>query len=338
MADTMAALVWRGGDTVAVDEVAVPQERDGWAVVDVAYNGVCGTDLHIAAGEHPRARPGLVLGHEFVGTLRGDAAGLPRGTAVAVEPLLADGTCAACRSGRAHVCDSLGLLGIDVPGGAAQRVAVPLDRLLPLPAGTDLRRAAFVEPLAVAVHAVRRSRLALGEPVVVAGAGPIGQAVAVCARLAGASTVYVAEPAPARREVARRLGAELLDPDDVTADLRSRTRGAGVPVVFDTAAHPAVARAATALPSAGGRVVLVGIYSQPPAVDLQAIAFRELELIGCRVYTRADMEAAVGLVAGGRFDPAPLITSVVALDEAPRALERLRAGEELKVLIRGGRS
>jgi (R,R)-butanediol dehydrogenase/meso-butanediol dehydrogenase/diacetyl reductase len=338
VAETMQALVWQGGDKVAVAEVPAPTPRDGWALVDVAFNGVCGTDLHIAAGEHPRAQPGLILGHEFVGALAVGVAGLAAGTPVAVEPLLADGTCRPCRSGRAHVCDDLRLLGIDVPGGAAERVAVPFERLLPLPAEIDLRRAAFVEPLAVAVHAVRRSRLTLGEPVLVAGAGPIGQAVSVCARLAGASVVYVAEPAPARRRVAEEFGAELLDPDDPGADLGRRTGGDGVPVVFDTAAHPAVAAGATAWASAGGRVVVVGAYSQPPPVNLQAVMFRELEMIGCRVYTREDMVAALALLATGRFDPDPLITSVVGLDEAPQALERLRSGDELKVLIKGRRS
>lgn len=332
----MRALTWRGGSNVAVAEMGDPEPRAGWALVEVAFNGLCGTDLHVTAGEHPRAQPGLILGHEFVGTLAVGVGGLEKGAPVAVEPLLADGTCRPCRTGRPWICEHLRLLGIDVAGGAAERVAVPLQSLVPLPAGLDLRTAAFVEPLAVAVHAVRRSGLALGAGVLVAGAGPIGQAVAVCARLAGAGPVYVSEPASSRRAVAQALGAQLLDPADPAADLHRRTAGDGVPVVFDTAAHPSVAAGLTAWAAGGGRLVVVGTYAAPTPIDLQAVVFRELELVGCRVYTRDDFEAAVGLLATGRFDPAPLITSVVPLDQAPRALERLRAGEELKVLLAPG--
>lgn len=335
MADGMAAFVWKGGHEVAVEEVPRPEARDGWVLVDVAFAGICGTDLHICAGEHPRAQAPLVIGHEFVGTLGSDAGGLAAGTPVAVEPLLSCGRCTPCRTGRSHVCVRLGLIGIDVPGGVAEQVAVPPDRLVPLPEGVDLRRAAFVEPLAVAVHAVRRSELRLGDPVMIAGAGPIGLAVASCARLAGAGTVFVSEPAEARRRVAEGFGFTLLDAGDPGTDLRERTGGEGVPVVFDTAAHPAVAASITSWAAVSGRIIFVGTYGRPASMDLQDVVFRELETLGCRVYTRADVNAAVALVADGRFDPEPFITSTVALSEAPVALERLRSGDELKVLIDG---
>jgi len=335
MPNGMAAFVWQGGENVAVEEVPRPEAREGWALVDVAFAGICGTDLHICAGEHPRAEAPLVIGHEFVGTLNGDANGLAAGTPVAVEPLLNCGRCTPCRTGRSHVCERLRLIGIDVPGGVAEQVAVPVDRLIPLPEDVDLKRAAFVEPLAVAVHAVRRSGLGLGDAVMIAGAGPIGLAVANCARLAGAETVFVSEPAPQRRAVAEELGFVLLDPGDPGADLRERTGGEGVPVVFDTAAHPAVAASITSWAATSGRIVFVGTYGRPAALNLQEVVFRELGAVGCRVYTRGDVNAAVALVADGRFDPAPLITSTVALDEAPDALARLRSGDELKVLIEG---
>jgi (R,R)-butanediol dehydrogenase / meso-butanediol dehydrogenase / diacetyl reductase len=316
-----------------VQEVERPQAGDGWAVVDVAYAGICGTDLHICAGEHPRAQAPLVLGHEFVGTLAGDAAGLPAGRRVAVEPLLNCGECTPCRTGRAHVCERLRLIGIDVPGGVAEQVRVPEARLIPLPDGLDLHAAAFAEPLAVTVHAVRRSRLQLGDVVMVAGAGPIGLGVASCARLAGARDVLVSEPAPERRRVAESLGLTVLDAQDPRADLLERTGGDLATVVFDTAAHPAVAAALASWTAVNGRIVFVGTYGEPTALDLQDVVFRELEAVGCRVYTRADMETAVELIASGRFDPAPLITATVRLAEAPDALARLRSGEELKVLI-----
>lgn len=332
---SMSAFVWRGGAEVGVEEVPRPAASDGWALVDVAFSGICGTDLHICAGEHPRAEAPLVVGHEFVGTVHEAAGGFAAGQPVVIEPLLNCGRCAPCRGGTPHVCESLRLIGIDVPGGIAEQVAVPLDRLVALPEGMELDRAAFVEPLAVAVHAVRRSEVRLGDRVMVAGAGPIGLAVAGCARNAGAQTVYVSEPARWRRQVASELGFEVLDPENPGADLRGRTDGEGADVVFDTAAHPAVAGSITSWAATGGRIVFVGTYGAPAALNLQEIVFRELDTVGCRVYTRRDVLTAVELLASGRFDPTPLITSTVALEEAPAALERLRAGDELKVLIDG---
>jgi (R,R)-butanediol dehydrogenase / meso-butanediol dehydrogenase / diacetyl reductase len=333
VADGMAAFVWQGGHEVAVEEVPRPAGADGWAVVDVAYAGICGTDLHICAGEHPRAQAPLVLGHEFVGHLAEDAGGLAAGQPVAVEPLLNCGHCTPCRTGRAHICEQLRLSGIDVPGGVAEQVRVPESRLIALPDNVELRAAAFVEPLAVTVHAVRRSQLLLGDTVMVAGAGPIGLGVAACARLAGAGEIFVSEPSPARRTVANELGFTLLDPEEPRADLSERTRGELADVVFDTAGHPAVAASLASWAGVGGRIVFVGVYGKPAALDLQDIVFRELDTVGCRVYERADMETAVAMIATGRFDPSPLITATVALADAPAALERLRSGEDLKVLI-----
>src|SRR5919202_5162720 len=228
---TMRALRWDGPGQVQVVDVPRPQAQDGWTVVDIARTGVCGTDLHIYSGHHARAVPGLVLGHEMSGTLATDAGDLPKGTRVVVNPLLSCGHCATCLAGRPHTCANLRLLGIDAPGGAAEQVAVPADSPVPLPADADLDAAAFAEPLAVAVRAVRRSRLALGEDVIVVGAGPVGLAVALSARQAGAASVLVVETAPARREVAAGLGLEVAGtaPDAVA------------PVVFDCASHPAVA-------------------------------------------------------------------------------------------------
>ena len=248
----MRALRWDGPGEVHAVDVPPPEPGEGWALVDVAYTGLCGTDLHICSGHHPRAVPGLVLGHEMSGTLAADAGDLARGTRVVVNPLLSCGHCATCLAGRPHTCANLRLLGIDAPGGAAEQVAVPEGSLVPLPADADLAAAAFAEPLAVAVRAVRRSRLALGEDAVVVGAGPVGLAVALCARQAGAGSVLVVETGPARREVAAGLGLEVTDTAPDTAD-------AGVPVVFDCASHPAVAARLGALAAPAGRVVLLSL-------------------------------------------------------------------------------
>lgn len=322
----MKALIWAGGSEVTVTDVPEPVPGPGQVLVEVGYTGLCGTDLHICAGEHPRAEPGLVIGHEIAGTLAEPGAGLDTGTAVVVDPLIACGVCHTCRVGRPQTCARLRLIGIDVPGGATRLVAVDADRVIPVAGPADLRHLAFAEPLAVAVRAVRRSGLQLGQEVVVIGGGPIGVAVALCARNAGAGRVVLAEPSPTRREFAASLGIQ-------TA---ASAAGLHAEVVFDAAAHPAVAAMVTDVAVPGGTVVVVGVYGDPPPpFDLRAVTFAELSVVGSRVYSRQDFAVATELIASGRFDPEPFLTRTVTLDQAPAAIAELRHGNGIKVLVQG---
>ena len=153
---------------------------EGQIQIAVAYCGLCGTDLHIVHGDmDSRVRTPLVFGHEVSGTVAAVGAGVEGwsvGDPVTVMPLVWDGTCAACRAGHHHICQNLDFLGIDSPGGLQERWNVPASVAVPLPAGLDLRTAALVEPVSVAVHDVRRSELTDGDRVVVLGGGPIGRA------------------------------------------------------------------------------------------------------------------------------------------------------------------
>ena len=320
----MRALTWQGGDRVEVVDVKPPSPRPGWALVDVAYVGLCGTDLHICRGEHPRAQPGIVIGHEIVGRLREPLRGWPAGTAVMVNPLLPCHDCRSCRNGRANVCDRLGLLGIDAPGGAAECVAADEGQLVPLPPGLGLRVATLIEPLAVAVRAVRRGGLRLGQRAHVIGAGPVGLLVASCALLAGAAEVTISEPAARRAAVAADFGLTLAAEPDRGAD-----------VVFDCTGHPAVAPTVLRWVADSGTVVTVGVYPGVVGVDLASVALRELSVVGTRVYAPEDVAAAAELAAQDPFGLGRLITSVIGVDDGPLAIAQLAAGSELKILIEG---
>jgi (R,R)-butanediol dehydrogenase / meso-butanediol dehydrogenase / diacetyl reductase len=317
--------MWRGEREVAVTQVAAPSPPPGWALVQMSYAGLCGTDLHICAGEHPRAKPGLVIGHEFVGRLVDAAGEIAAGTPVFVNPLLPCRECHACHDGRPNACERLEFLGIDRDGGAAEYAAVPCVNLVALPSSLDLELAAVVEPLAVAVHAVRRGAVEAGRQVHVVGGGPIGVLVACCARLQGGS-VTVSEPASGRAAVASELGFELISGPG--ADRRAD-------VVFDCTGYPSVSPTILQWAATGGVVVTVGAYPGVVGVDLQELMFRELTMIGARAYTPAEVVVAVGLIARGAIDPVGLITEVLPLEAGPAAIEVLRSGRAVKVLLAG---
>ncbi|WP_421734305.1 zinc-dependent alcohol dehydrogenase [Cellulomonas sp.] len=333
---TMTAARWLAADTVEVTQVPVPEVPEGWALVKIAYDGVCGTDLSILHGKHPRATAPLILGHEMSGWVEtAGATGPPAGTLVVVEPLISCGECKACRDGLTHVCRRLGLYGIDAPGAMAQYVALPPEVLHAVPDGVDPRTATLAEPLAVAVHAVDLSGLRPGDTVAVYGAGPIGVLTALVARHAGAAHIVITEPSAWRREVAAGLGFTVVAPGSTMAEtLAPLTDGEGADVTFDSAAHPTVAAEVAAVTRVRGRVVIVGVYKQPTAVDLQAICFKEQTVVGVRVYTSADVTRAIELIASDALDLEHFPTRAFALDDVAAALDAATTGQGcLKVLV-----
>ncbi len=332
----MRAALWRGVERVETAEVAVPELRPGWALVRVAFTGLCGTDLSIYHGQHPRATPPLIMGHELSGTVvatTDDAVAV--GDLVAAEPLISCGACWACTHGHPHVCRRLGLYGIDAPGGLADYVALPAAKLHVLPSGVAPRLAALVEPLAVAVHSVANSGLRPGDTVAVFGAGPIGTLTALVARHEGAGRVLVTDPNPWRRDVAGRLGLTVVpEGETMTAAVRALTDDEGADLTFDTAGHPAVAAESAEATRVLGTVVVVGVHKHPAEVDLRHLNFAEQRMQGVRVYTTADVRRAVELVASDALGLDRLPVRVFGLDEAPAAFEAARTGDRnLKVLV-----
>ena len=318
------ALVLTGVDSFVVEQ-RPPAESTGDAVaIDVDLVGLCGTDLHIVEGSHPRARFPLVLGHELVGRA---TAGQLAGRAVVVDPLIACGDCSACRLGERHVCANLRLIGIDRDGGLSGRVVVDSERVHVVPAGLDPVVAAMAEPLGVAVHATRRAHVGVGDTIVIMGAGPIGLLLAFAARHVGAATILIGETAPARRTFAESLGFDTLDTVDPFGDLERHTSGRLADVAFDAAAVPAVAALLPRLVPAGRAhrpsAPCAARRARPPGHPLQGTDSARQSGLPAGRHRRGTPDAG-GRPGGFR----PLISEVVGLDEAPAAFARLRAGEE----------
>ncbi|MBD9698588.1 alcohol dehydrogenase catalytic domain-containing protein [Flavimobilis sp. GY10621] len=333
---TMRAAVWTATDTAEVREIPRPEVPEGWALVKMAYNGICGTDLAIYHGKHPRAQHGLVPGHEMSGWIvEPGGSGLAEGTLVVVEPLISCGDCRACRTGAAHVCNRLGLYGIDTPGGMAEYVALPPHTLHAVPGGVDARLAALVEPLAVAVHAVALSGMEQGDTVAVFGAGPIGVLTALVARAEGAGRVVITEPSPWRRSVAESFGLDVVpEGSTMTATLHALTGGEGADTTFDSAAHPSVAAELTDATRVLGRIVIVGVYKEPTALNLRDVCFKEQSMVGVRVYTTADVTRAIELLASGVLGLEKFPTVAYDLADVSAAFDAATSGADaLKVLV-----
>jgi 2-desacetyl-2-hydroxyethyl bacteriochlorophyllide A dehydrogenase len=326
----MKAAYYTGSETIRIGDCipVAPGSHD--VQIRVSHCGICGTDLHIFHGEmDKRVKMPQVLGHEISGTIEavGDAVeGFAHGDRVTVRPLDACGTCPACRAGHSHICHRLKFIGIDTPGAMQGLWTVPAHALHRLPDALSFETAALIEPIAVACHDVRRGEVREGEYAVVLGGGPIGVLVALMAKDAGAR-VLVSEINPFRIKLAREFGLEAVDP-------RDQTDGAGADVVFEVSATTAGSEMMTKLPRTCGRIVIVGIFGEPAKVDLFRFFWRELSLLGARVYEREDFEKAITIAASGRLPLDRMITTVLPLEELEAGFRLMeRGGDVMKVLI-----
>jgi (R,R)-butanediol dehydrogenase / meso-butanediol dehydrogenase / diacetyl reductase len=336
----MRALSYVAAGNVEVSEIDATPPAEGQVQIEVAYTGICGTDLHIFHGSMDArvVRP-AVIGHEMAGRIAALGVGVDGwavGDPVTVVPLDWDGTCPACLAGNTHLCHNLKFIGIDAPGSLQRLWTVPARTLVRLPDTLPLDHGALVEPTAVAVHDVRRAHLVAGEKTLVVGGGPVGLLIAIVARNAGAD-VLVIEPNAYRRELAVLLGLQAVDPGavDVTAAVTGWSAGAGAAVAFEVSGAAAGVTAAVDALAVRGRLVLVAIHGTPREVNLHRFFWRELSLIGARLYHRADFERAVELVAAGVIPTAQLISAVVPLSAGAAAFELLEGGAVMKVLIDG---
>jgi 2-desacetyl-2-hydroxyethyl bacteriochlorophyllide A dehydrogenase len=334
----VSAVYYEGRGVFSVGDCVVRPPGPGEVRLDVAYCGVCGTDLHIAHGAmDARIAAPQVIGHEMSGTVAEVGPGVEDvavGDRVVVRPLDTRDRTPADR-GYSHIGRKLKFLGIDAAGALQRSWTVPAFTLHALPADADLRLAALAEPLAVACHDVRRSELAAGELALVVGGGPIGLLIAIVARARGGRVLLV-EPDEARRALAAGLGFTTADPttDDVGAAVEEASGGVGAEVVFEVSGAAAGILAATRHAAIRGRVVVVAIFSEPKPVALFDLFWKELDLRGARVYEPQDFDAAIALLADTSLGLERLISAVEPLERVPAVFEELGAGRQaMKILV-----
>lgn len=292
----MKSIVFMRTKQIEMLERPMPEVPNGWALIRVSHAGICGSDVTIFLGAHPRAKAPLILGHEFSGYLEQDIPGIKRGTLVTVDPLLSCGHCRPCSEGNSHVCKTLGLLGIDRDGGMAEYAAVPIPMIVPVPDSVSPKLGAFIEPIAVAVHAVRMSKFLPGSNALIFGAGAIGLALASTLRKSFVSSLTICEPNAARVEHARKLGFNCIRSDDtILTKLTDMTNGDGFDFVYDCAGHQTVADILPDVVKIRGTIEIVAGYKCPPTMNYQKGMFKELSIQFTRVYTLADFHVAAKL-------------------------------------------
>lgn len=334
------AAIYRGDKHFSIEQTEVAEPKPGEVQIDVAYCGICGTDLHIYLG-HMDGRVGFerTIGHEMSGVIAAVGEGvenLEPGQRIVVRPLDHCGDCPACNAGHEHVCHNLKFIGIDSDGAFQQKWNVPAHTIHVLPDDLALSHAALIEPLAVAVHDVGRGKVQPGEDVLVIGGGPIGMLVAMAARDAGAN-VTISEINENRLAYAQKIGFAALNPKttDVAEAIHSSTGGKGADVVFEVSGSQPGVDLMTAAAATRGRIVMVAIHATKPQIDLFQFFWRELDLIGARVYRPEDYDKAMEILARGVIDCDAFITDIQGLDDIEAAFKSLTENPNaMKSMIR----
>jgi 2-desacetyl-2-hydroxyethyl bacteriochlorophyllide A dehydrogenase len=332
----MRAVEVAANRSLVVAERAWPQPLPGQVTVEVAFCGICGSDLHFR--DVPALFPaGTVPGHEIAGRIAevGDGVtGWRRGDRVCVLPFAQCGTCAACAAGSEHVCPSAIANGVGLgtgrPGGYAECIAVDATMLFALPDAVNDRAGTLVEPTAVAVHALTRARVRAGERVAIIGAGPIGLLTALVARAQGVEPVLVSRN-PWRARTAGLLGLAAIAPGASAGVLGGDPPAA----VLECAGTGSALELALALVAPLGRVVVVGVAPQPFPLDPVPMIFKEADILGSFTYRRADFDEAIALLASGAIASSGLISGTAGLEQAEATFQALTApgNEQTKVLL-----
>jgi (R,R)-butanediol dehydrogenase / meso-butanediol dehydrogenase / diacetyl reductase len=331
MQNLMKAAVYTACETVEIRQLEIPTPKAGQVRIKVELAGICGTDLTIYSGKHPRARAPLVMGHEIVGEI--DIVGpdcyrnFKPGNIVTANPLLWCGHCRSCLRGANNVCETLGLFGIDKDGGFGQFMIADEDRVHLLASDVSREEAVLCEPLAVGIHALRTSSFKPGDTVSVIGAGIIGVLIGSLALNSGASRVAITDVNQWRLDQAIKVGLEAFNIQSGLTSLKQAD------VVFECSGHPSSYESVTGLAVNLGEVVFVGIPHQSVPLLVRDMVFRELKTTAVRVYRNEEFAMAAGIVSNRQMDLRPFVTTVLPLNRLDEGIQMARSGHGWKIAI-----
>src|SRR5258706_1258221 len=344
MPDTMLAVVKaEAAPGAEIREVKIPAFGRTDVLVKVKVASICGTDLHIYEWDRwaqGRIHPPLIPGHEFCGEVVAfgdEVTSVKEGDFVSAEMHVACGKCLQCRTGEAHICQNVKIIGVNANGAFAEYVVIRESNIWRLDPAIPQEYASILDPLGNAVHTVLAGEIA-GKTVGITGCGPIGLFAIAVARAVGATTVFAIEVNEHRRSIAREMKADyVIDPskEKASAVVMEQTGGLGVDVVLEMAGHPDSIRTAFDIVRRGGRISLLGLTSKPISLNFSAeIIFKGITVQGIKgrpmYQTRYHSTA---LLKAGKLDLHPVITDRIPMKDFSIAMERLKTGEASKILV-----
>lgn len=322
-------------------EIPTPEPKPGEVLVKIMKIGVCGSDIHVYHGEHPFTSYPVTQGHEVSGLvekLGEGVTGLTPGQKVTIQPQVVCGKCWPCRHGKYNLCEELKVMGFQTTGVASHYFAVDAAKVTPLPESMSLDEGAMIEPLAVAVHAVRRAGEVAGQDICVLGAGPIGILVAQAAKGMGARRVMITDVSSLRLEKARECGA------DFCVNTRERDFGEAMvecfgpdkaDVIYDCAGNNVTMGQAVRHARKGSAIILVAVFAGPGQLDLAVLNDHELDLNTSMMYRSEDYETAIELADAGRVSLKPLVSKHFPFRDYLQAYRYIDENREstMKVII-----
>lgn len=323
----MKAIVYTQPDAVAVLDREMPALEPGELLLRIDASGICGSDLHAYHGHDPRRKPGLVLGHEFAGTVvaSSDASLMPVGQRITANPLVTCGHCDYCLQGRDNLCANRGMVGMNRPGALSEYLAIPARCAIPIPDALPSVSAALTEPAATALHAVNLTMRAMTRPlpearVLIIGGGAIGMLTGALVGAYGCRRLCIAETNALRRaSVSRHLGCEVVDP------MVEPPAESSFDVVIDAVGAAPTRNLAVAATRPGGVIMHIGLQAWSSEIDMRKLTLAEITLLGTYTYTMADMHATVRALGNGSFGSLEWVETR-ALTDGPAAFADLAAG------------
>ncbi|HIE9814385.1 TPA: zinc-binding alcohol dehydrogenase family protein [Klebsiella pneumoniae] len=300
----MKTLICQCPGTIEYVERALPELKEGEALLKVKAVGVCGTDIHAFAGRQPFFSYPRVLGHEICGVVEevGSAVrGIKKGQRYSVIPCVPCGVCPACQEGKTNCCENVSLYGVHQDGGFSEYLAVRQENLVELPDSLSSSTGALVECFAIGAHAARRAEIKPQQNVLVVGAGPIGLTVAVIAKARGGRVVVADIDAARRKQISEKIGVETLDPSDENYinELKALFDGQLACTLLDATGNKASMSRSVELIRHGGKIVFVGLYIGELVLDDPTFHKKETTLLASRNATREDFEYVISLMAQG---------------------------------------
>ena len=331
----MKAMVLTAPKSVALRDVDSPTPGPDETLVRVSHSGICGTDLKIYQGAIPVKLP-RIMGHESIGEVV-SGSGLTAGSQVIVDPVTYCGACYQCRKGQTQLCPNGTLIGRDVDGGFAEYVVAPSDNVHVIPAGVPLDQAPLVQPMTTVLHGQSMAGVGSGDAVVIIGLGVTGLLHVQVAKSRGADLVIGITRSGWKRDLAEELGADItFAPDETVVDrVREATgdRGGG-DLVIESVGSLGVLAQAMEMVRLGGRVLPFGILTMTEgALPFYDFYFKEILLVNARAAKADDFPASIELVKNGAVSLEPLITDHIPLVEMNTALDKLEAGEGIKIIL-----